>query len=85
MENYDVVFRRSALKDLRRFPGRDVAMILCAIEALRREPRPPQAQKLTDQERWRLRKGRYRILYEITDVRLIIIVVKIAHRKESYG
>ena len=85
MENYDVVFRRSALKDLRRFPGRDVAIIMRAIEALRREPRPPQAQKLTDQERWRLRTGRYRILYIITDVRLIIIVVKHAYRKESYG
>ncbi len=85
MANYDIVFRRSALKDLRRFPGRDVALIMRAIEGLRVEPRPPQAQKLTDQERWRLRKGRYRILYEITDVQLIIIVVKIAHRKEAYG
>lgn len=85
MANYDVVFRRSALKDLRRIPGRDVVMIMRAIEALRREPRPPQAQKLTDQERWRLRKGRYRILHEITGARLIITVVRIAHRKEAYG
>ncbi|MBN1448283.1 MAG: type II toxin-antitoxin system RelE/ParE family toxin [Bacteroidetes bacterium] len=85
MASYEIVFRKSALKDLRRLPKRDVAMIMEAIAGLRDDPRPQQAQKLTDQERYRLRKGRYRILYEIEDARLSITVVKIAHRKEAYG
>ena len=85
MASYELVFRKSALKDLRRLPNRDVAMIMEAVAGLRDDPRPPQARKLTGQERYRLRKGHYRILYEIEDARLIIIVVKIAHRKEAYG
>lgn len=85
MASYELVFRRSALKDLRKLPAHDVTMLMRAIDALRADPRPRQAQKLTDQERWRLRKGRYRILYEIADAQLIIVVVKIAHRKEAYG
>ena len=84
MAHYEIVFRKSVAKDLRGIPGKDVSMILKAIEGLRTDPRPPQAEKLTDREQYRLRQGRYRILYEITDTRLTITVVKVAHRREVY-
>jgi len=84
MGSYDIVFRKSALKDLRNLPKLDVAMLLDAIDSLCDNPRPPQSGKLSDQERYRLRKGKYRILYEIENTHLIITVVKIVHRKDAY-
>ncbi len=85
MANYRLVFKRSVAKDLRRIPTADVARILKRIEALAKEPRPPGSEKLANQERYRVRQGVYRILYEIQANRLIIIVVKIAHRRDVYG
>ena len=84
MEKYELLFRKSALKDLRKFPAKDVKMLWHAITLLREDPRPPQAQKLTAREQYRLRKGRYRILHEIEDAQLIITLIKIAQRKDVY-
>jgi mRNA interferase RelE/StbE len=84
MEKYELLFRKSVLKDLRKLPAKDVKMLWHAITLLREDPRPPQTQKLTAREQYRLRKGRYRILYEIEDTRLIITVVKVAQRKDAY-
>ncbi len=84
MASYEIVFRKSVLKDLRKIPTSDVPLILRDIESLHTNPRPTQSQKLTIRERYRLRRGCYRILYEITDLQLIVTVVKFAHRKEAY-
>lgn len=84
MASYELVFKRSVVKDLRAIPNRDVARIVACIERLRDDPRPPQSRKLSAQERYRLRLGRYRILYEIHDGRLIVTVIKVAHRREVY-
>ena len=54
------------------------------IEALAEDPRPPGCEKLTGQQRYRLRQGRYRILYSIQDDELTIWVVKVGHRKDIY-
>jgi mRNA interferase RelE/StbE len=54
------------------------------IEALAEDPRPPGCEKLTGQQRYRLRQGRYRILYPIQDDELTIWVVKVGHRKDIY-
>ncbi|MBE0645817.1 MAG: type II toxin-antitoxin system RelE/ParE family toxin [Bacteroidetes bacterium] len=83
MAHYEIVFRKSVAKDLRGLPARDVQMILKAVDSLRTDPRPQQAEKLTDREQYRLRQGRYRVLYEVLDKGLIITVVKVAHRRES--
>ncbi|MCB2203326.1 type II toxin-antitoxin system mRNA interferase toxin, RelE/StbE family [bacterium] len=82
MANYELRFRKSVLKDLRSIPSKDVSMLLRAIERLSTDPRPPQSQKLTAREQYRLRNGQYRILYEIEDARVVIVVVRIAHRKD---
>jgi mRNA interferase RelE/StbE len=61
--------------------------ILKRIEALNDDPKPKGAIKLTNQERYRIRQGVYRILYEIKDLELIVLIVlivKVAHRKEAY-
>ena len=84
MASYRLVFRKSVTKDLRAIPKADLARILERVEALAEDPRPPGCEKLSGQERYRLRQGRYRILYEIADRALIVTVVKIAHRRHAY-
>ncbi|MGH8154619.1 MAG: type II toxin-antitoxin system RelE family toxin [Rhodanobacteraceae bacterium] len=83
MARFEIVFRRSVAKDLRPIPNKDVTRILKCIERLRDDPRPPGAVKLSAQERYRIRQGVYRILYEIEDERLVV-VVKVGHRREVY-
>ncbi len=84
MARYSLRFKKSAAKDLRSIPKQDVRRILNRLEALAEDPRPSGVEKLSTQELYRIRQGRYRILYEIQDDVLIVIVVKIAHRSEVY-
>jgi mRNA interferase RelE/StbE len=84
MEKYKIIVKKSVAKDLRPLPKKDIAVILKCIESLREEPRPFGCEKLSGQERYRIRKGAYRIIYEIRDDVLIVIVVKVGHRKEIY-
>ncbi len=84
MGSFEVIFKQSVAKDLRQIPNQDVARILKRIEALRVEPRPPGAEKLSGQEKYRIRQGVYRILYEIRNDELIVVVVKIGHRRDVY-
>jgi mRNA interferase RelE/StbE len=84
MARYELRIRPSVARDLRGIPATDVARILARIEALREEPRPPGAEKLSAQERYRVRQGNYRILYTIADLELIVEVVKVGHRREVY-
>lgn len=84
MARFEVRFKRSVAKDLRHIPKTDVQRILARIHALADDPRPPGAEKLSAQERYRVRQGIYRILYEIEDDRLLIMVVKVGHRRDVY-
>ena len=84
MAKYEVVFKRSVYKDLKPIPKADVKRILARIDTLADDPRGPGCEKLSGQERYRVRQGVYRIVYEIVDERLIITVVKIAHRRWVY-
>jgi mRNA interferase RelE/StbE len=84
MESYDIAFKKSVAKDLKKLPKKDVAKILEVIRSLSSNPRPPQVKKLSGQERYRMRKGNYRILYTIEDSKLVITVVKVGHQREIY-
>jgi len=84
MANYKLVFRKSVSKDLRPIPNKDVARILQCIEELQENPRPVGSEKLSGQERYRVRQGVYRIIYEVTDELLVVTVVKVGHRKHIY-
>lgn len=84
MGRYRLVFRKSVAKDLRRIANRDVRRILSTINSLAENPRRPGAEKLSGQERHRIRQGRYRIVYEILDSDAVVVVVKVGHRREVY-
>ena len=84
MANYELRFRKSVSKDLDPIPKRDIQRLMQVIQALADNPRPPQAIKLSGAEKYRLRCGVYRVLYEIHDDLLVVCVVKVGHRKEVY-
>jgi len=65
---------------LRLIPKKDVAPILSCFDSLSEDPRAPGCEKLSGLERYRVRQGAYRIIYEIQDDKLIVVVVKVAHR-----
>jgi len=82
--SYQLVIERRAQKALARIERRDRARIAEAIRALAQAPRPRGAKQLTGRDVYRLRVGDYRVLYEIEDARLVILVVDVGHRREVY-
>ncbi len=79
MGSYRLVFRKSVARDLRAISNRDVRKILSTIDTLSENPRGPGCEKLSGQERYRVRQGNYRIIYEIRDDQVVVVVVKVAH------
>ena len=84
MARYKIEFVRSVKKDLRKIAREDVGRILKSINRLANEPRPDSSKKLTNEELHRLRAGTYRVIYEIFDARLVVLIVKVGHRKSIY-
>jgi len=84
MAKYSLVFKKSVAKDLRNIPKKDIKRILKCLELLCSDPRAEGCIKLSGQERYRVRQGVYRIIYEIQETELIVMVVKVAHRSVAY-
>ena len=84
MGKYRLAFKKSVAKDLRDIPKKDVARILECFRELAEDPRGPGCEKLSGKERYRIRQGGYRIIYEIQDDVLVVVIVKIAHRRDVY-
>jgi len=84
MARYEVRLRKSVAKDLDPVPKKDVQRIMNAIQALADDPRPVHSMKLSGADKYRLRCGVYRILYEIQDDILVVCVVKVGHRRDVY-
>ena len=83
MAEYKIFFKRSAVKDLGTISKKDRQRIIDRIDLLKEEPRPPGCEKLSGQERYRVRQGNYRIVYSIQDNQFIIQVVKVRHRSDA--
>ena len=84
MAEYKIYFKESVEKDFRTIPKKNLQKILSRIEALAQNPKPPGHEKLTGQERYRIRQGQYRIIYSVQDKELTVWVVKVGHRKDVY-
>ena len=84
MGRYRIFVRRSVSKNFDRITKKDARWIVKAIRVLSDDPRPAQSKKFSGEEKYRLRCGVYRIIYEIQDVHLVICVVRIRHRRDVY-
>ena len=84
MAEYKIYFKRSVLKDLDAISKKDLQRIINRIDLLKKDPRPPGCEKLSGQERYRVRQGNYRIVYSIQDDVLTAWVVKIGRRRDVY-
>jgi len=84
MASYSVFVARSARKELAEVPSRDRERILARIGALARDPRPSGCEKLSLQDKYRIRQGNYRIVYTIQDAEVTVWIVKVGHRRDVY-
>ena len=82
--SYQLEITRRAQRALAQIQRRDFDRIREAIRGLSSEPRPPGCKKLTGREAWRIRIGRYRVIYEIEDTVRVVTVVEVGHRREVY-
>jgi len=76
MGRYRLIFRKSVAKDLCDLPKKDVARIAKCFDLLAEDPRPHSCEKMSGQEKYRVRQGAYRIIYEVQDDGLVVLVVK---------
>ena len=81
--SYKIELRRVAQKQLDGLPERDYNAIAATISSLEQEPRPLRVKKLSDSGLWRIRVGKYRIVYAVDDELKLVTIVRIARRRED--
>jgi mRNA interferase RelE/StbE len=81
---YSLLIKKSAAKELEAVPKKDREKLVSKIQALANNPRPPGSEKLAGADQYRIRHGVYRVLYEVDDATVVVIVVRVAHRREVY-
>jgi len=82
--SYRLLIKPSAVKELEGVPRKDRRRLATRMRQLAERPRPPGAEKLSGHDLYRVRQGNYRILYEIIDQDLTVMVIKVGHRREVY-
>lgn len=82
--SYSIRIKRSAQKEIRALEQQPRKRVVRAIRALAEDPRPPGCEKLTVEQAYRIRVGWYRVVYAIEDDALVVMVVRVAHRREVY-
>jgi len=81
---YRVILPKSVQKELDRLPDDTANRVLARLAALEANPRPPDVKKLKGRNGWRIRIGDYRVIYEISDSALQVLVITVGHRREVY-
>jgi mRNA interferase RelE/StbE len=81
---YELRITRLAQKELASLDKQNYLKVKNAIYALAQSPRPAGCKKLKNRDAWRIRCGNHRVIYEILDDKVVVIVIRIAHRKEVY-
>ena len=84
MGNYNIFIKSSAVKEIENIPRKDRLRIIQKVQGLAVTPRPQGCEKLTGENRYRIRQGVYRVVYSVSDRELLIVVVKVGHRQDVY-
>ena len=84
MASYELLIKPSAVKELEALQDKERRRVVDKIQGLSEECRPPGCEKLTGHDRYRVRQGVFRILYEVDDDARTVTVVKIGHRRDVY-
>ena len=84
MESYRLEVKRSAAKEIADLPKAECKRVAAKIQLLASDPRPHGCEKLSGAEKYRIRQGNYRILYEIDDGTKSVTIVRVGNRKEVY-
>ena len=84
MASYRLLIKPSAGKELEAVPAKDRSRLVSKIQGLSVNPRPAGSEKLSGEQKYRVRQGDYRVVYSIDDSTSIVMVVKIGHRREVY-
>ena len=85
MANYKILIKSSAVKELKKILNPDFDRITEKIRKLSSDPRPKGSEKLSHQEKYRIRQGNYRIIYLVDDAKQEVIIYKISHRRDVYN
>ena len=84
MASYRLLIKPSAAKELEALPRKERRRLVARIGQLALDPRPPGSEKLSGEEKYRVRQGNYRIVYSIDDADPCVVAVKIGHRRDVY-
>jgi mRNA interferase RelE/StbE len=84
MESYKIVIKKSAAMEIESIEKKDRIRIVEKIRSLASDPHPVGSKKLSGQDKYRIRQGNYRILYQVLNEELVINVIKVRHRRDIY-
>ena len=84
MASYELLIKPSAVKELEALEQRDRRRIVDRVLELSSRPRPAGCEKLSGLDKYRIRQGAYRVLYQVDDSAREVLVVKIGHRRDVY-
>ena len=84
MARYSVLIKRSAEKEIAALPADVRWLVVLRIQGLATDPRPAGSQKLSGEDKYRIRQGSYRVAYTIEDAIVTVTVVRVAHRSDVY-
>ena len=84
MASYNVLVKPSAAKELENLPRKDRERVARKVQSLADQPRPHGCEKLSAEDKHRIRQGPYRVVYSISDAERVVLIVKVGHRREVY-
>lgn len=85
MAKYTIQLSKKTQKELDNLPDNEALKVINVISSLAVNPRPKGYKKLRGRDAYRLRKGKYRIIYEVFDDLLIVDIIAVGHRRDIYN
>ena len=84
MASYKLLIKPSAVKEIHSLPAGDQKRVVARIRGLADDPRPSGTERLSGDEKYRVRQGDYRVLYSVDDAAKTVVIVKVGHRRDVY-